>query len=111
MSKDGQSSRHHAYPSRRYPPKVRHVLSAPNDDKGHHCHWPGCTAQVKPAMWGCSKHWYMLPKAIRDAIFRAYVPGQENRKDPSETYIKAAQAAQLWIQEHHDNDRPQPKLF
>lgn len=79
--------------------KVNHVLRAPNTDAAHHCHWPGCGKQIKPAMWGCTAHWYKLPKHIRDAIWCAYVPGQESRKDPNSSYIKAAQAAQEWIRQ------------
>jgi hypothetical protein len=77
--------------------KVDYVLRAPNTDKSHACHWPGCGKSVKPAVWGCRFHWFKLPKTIRDAIWRAYRPGQEIRKDPSSEYIKAAKAAQDWI--------------
>lgn len=48
-------------------------------------------------MWGCRKHWYMLPKPIRDEIWRTFQPGQEDRKDPSPAYVRAARAAQDWI--------------
>jgi hypothetical protein len=50
-------------------------------------------------MWGCKAHWFRLPWRIRDAIWRAYIPGQEVSKDPSEAYIAAAQEAQRWIKE------------
>jgi hypothetical protein len=51
-------------------------------------------------MWGCRAHWYALPKTIRDAIWAAYLPGQENRMDPSADYLDAARAAQDWIASH-----------
>lgn len=66
----------------------------------HTCHWPGCTKKVPPRMWGCGRHWNMLPEYIRDAIWNAYVPGQEVRKDPSPAYLRAAQAARHWIVKH-----------
>jgi hypothetical protein len=65
----------------------------------HTCHWPGCTKIVPPKMWGCKAHWFRLPWRIRDAIWRAYIPGQEVTKDPSEAYIAAAREAQRWIKE------------
>lgn len=63
----------------------------------HHCHWPGCAKQVPPAMWGCRAHWYLLPRAFRDRIWKAYVPGQEITKTPSMEYVKVAAEVQLWI--------------
>lgn len=65
--------------------------------RAHACHWPGCSAQVPPAMWGCRPHWFMLPPAIRTAIWAAYRPGQEKDMRPSEAYLLAAQDAQAWI--------------
>lgn len=66
----------------------------------HTCHWPGCTKQVAPAMWGCKIHWFRLPKAIRDRIWKAFRPGQEIEKAPSAEYLEAAEAAQQWIREN-----------
>lgn len=63
----------------------------------HSCHWPDCTKKVPPAMWGCREHWFKLPKVIRDAIWREYVPGQEVKKNPSIRYLAAAALAQGWI--------------
>jgi hypothetical protein len=52
---------------------------------------------VPPKMWGCKRHWFMLPWKLRDAIWRAYRPGQELDKRPSEDYLAAARAVQSWI--------------
>jgi hypothetical protein len=38
------------------------------------------------------EHWFMVPKALRDALWAAYTPGQERRKNPSATYLRAAAA-------------------
>jgi len=66
-------------------------------DREHHCHWPGCKEQVPPAMWGCRKHWYMLPQMIRERIWAYYRPGQERDMRPSREYLATAQEAEEWI--------------
>lgn len=68
--------------------------------RNHHCHWPGCDAQVPPAMWGCKKHWFALPKALRDRVWRAYRPAQEVDGTPSDEYLAVADEVQAWIREH-----------
>lgn len=79
--------------------KVEHVRAelAKPTPAGHGCHWPGCTADVPPATWGCRRHWAMLPGLIRAGIWATYRPGQETTKTPSRDYVKAARAAQDWI--------------
>jgi hypothetical protein len=79
--------------------KVDYVLSQ-IQDRSHHCHWPNCGRQVPPAMWGCKVHWFRLPKAIRDKIWRTFRPGQEKNWTPSPAYVEAANEAQAWIQAH-----------
>jgi hypothetical protein len=64
---------------------------------GHLCHWPGCTVEVPPKMWGCPKHWGMLPMHLRAAIWKHYRPGQEVDKKPSAFYVEAERAVQEWI--------------
>jgi hypothetical protein len=66
--------------------------------RSHRCHWPGCGKQVPPAMWGCRAHWFMLPKALRDKVWAAYVPGQEATMTPSDTYLDVADEVQRWIE-------------
>lgn len=82
--------------------KAAHVRGA-GQTRNHGCHWPGCTRQVPPAMWGCKSHWFKLPAAIRSRIWRAYRVGQEQDGRPSAEYVAAARAAQDWIR---DNDAP-----
>ena len=81
-------------------PKVAHVLAASNPG-GHACHWPGCTAQVAPAMWGCKTHWFKLPAHLRSRIWQAYRAGQEDDKRPSAAYLAAARDVQAWIEATH----------
>lgn len=38
----------------------------------------------------CRRHWFMVPKLMRDRIWATYRPGQEADKKPSEEYIEAA---------------------
>ena len=76
--------------------KAGYVKRQPQSRK-HGCHWPGCEVQVPPAMWGCKDHWFRLPKRLRDAIWDAYVPGQEARMDPSDEYLAVAREVQEWI--------------
>ena len=87
--------------------KVRYV-KAQEQTRDHNCHWPGCERQVPPAKWGCSPHWFKLPKDIRDAIWRAYRPGQEIDSRPSEAYLGAALRAQAWIAADQAATPPKP---
>lgn len=80
--------------------KAAHVREA-RQTRRHGCHWPGCTVQVPPAMWGCKTHWFKLPQSIRNRIWRAYRVGQEQDGRPSREYVDAAQEAQEWIRANH----------
>lgn len=80
--------------------KVRYVLGQ-GQTRQHHCHWPGCTRQVPPARFACRPHWYSLPIDLRNAIWKAYRPGQERTGRPSPEYIAAARAVQEWIAREH----------
>jgi len=79
--------------------KVAYVKSQRQTCK-HGCHWPGCILQVPPAMWGCTRHWFRLPKNLRDRIWAAYRPGQERDLSPSDSYMDVAREVQLWIRLH-----------
>ena len=84
--------------------KVSHVRRA-GQTREHHCHggMPGCAGQCPPAMWGCRSCWLRLPKRLRDRIWAAYRPGQEETMTPSAEYLTVAREVQLWIREHHPN--------
>lgn len=81
--------------------KANYVRRQPQT-RGHECHWPGCGKQVPPAMWGCSRHWFRLPKYLRDRIWATYRPGQEKTMTPSDAYIAAAKDVQAWIDANGD---------
>lgn len=59
----------------------------------HRCHARDCVIPVKPEMLMCRRHWYIVPKALRDAVWDAYRPGQCDDKNPSSDWMLAADAA------------------
>lgn len=63
----------------------------------HRCHARHCNTPVPPKMFMCKRHWYMLPKAKRDAIWANYRPGQEIDKQPSRAYLDVAWDAVEWV--------------
>jgi len=79
--------------------KARYVQQQ-GQTRDHGCHWPGCREQVPPAMWGCKKHWFMLPKYLRDKVWAAYAPGQEIDFTPSAEYLAVAEEVHQWILAH-----------
>jgi hypothetical protein len=42
----------------------------------HECPADGCTASVDITMLMCPKHWYMVPKPLRAAVWRAWARGE-----------------------------------
>lgn len=63
----------------------------------HHCHATGCSEEVPPEMWGCRRHWFMVPKPIRDRIWRFYRIGQCDDMNPSDNYCLAAKDAVIAV--------------
>lgn len=63
----------------------------------HHCHATGCKVVTKPVMFMCFRHWFMLPKSLRDAIWRTYRPGQCDDWQISHAYANAAREAVKFI--------------
>lgn len=63
----------------------------------HNCYWPHCTTIVPPSQWGCTKHFLLLPKHLREAIKRTYVADDVARHKPSPDYLKASRAVQDWV--------------
>lgn len=63
----------------------------------HTCHAQNCKTPVPPKMFMCQPHWYMLPKATRDAIWATYRPGQEITKDLSMEYLNITMDAISWL--------------
>lgn len=42
------------------------------DDGTHECPYPGCQQRVPFEQLACRRHWYMVPKPLRDALWRAW---------------------------------------
>ena len=63
----------------------------------HTCHATDCEVSVPPEMWGCRTHWFMVPKPIRDRIWRAYRVGQCDDMNPSADYCEAAKDAVIAV--------------
>lgn len=59
----------------------------------HTCHAENCTVPVPPKMLMCRRHWYMVPVALRRAVWAEYRPGQEIDKRPSADYMAVQRAA------------------
>lgn len=38
----------------------------------HTCPAPGCTVEVDSEQLACSRHWFSIPKDLRDELWEAY---------------------------------------
>lgn len=56
----------------------------------HACHAAGCRVRVPPQMFMCKKHWYSLPKRLRDRIWETYREGQCEDWQITHEYAEAA---------------------
>lgn len=56
----------------------------------HTCHAYGCQTPCPPSKLMCLAHWRQVPKALQDAVYAAYQPGQERSKTPSAAWLLAA---------------------
>lgn len=63
----------------------------------HRCHAIGCGAAVKPEMLMCRRHWFTVPKVLRDRVWATYRDGQCDDMSPSGSYCDAAKAAVLAV--------------
>lgn len=63
----------------------------------HTCHATACNVAVPPEMWGCRRHWSMIPAHIRAKIWRAYRVGQCDDLNPSMEYCRAARDAVIAV--------------
>jgi hypothetical protein len=76
----------------------------------HTCHVTGCPTRVPPEMWGCKKHWFMVPKSIRDRIWRSYRVGQCDDMNPSKEYCEAARDAVIAVAKKEARE-PDTRLY
>ena len=59
----------------------------------HTCHARLCSVAVPPERLMCKRHWFKVPKKIRDAVWATYRPGQCDDKQPAAEWHRAADAA------------------
>jgi len=92
--------------------RVRHIIcdqiGAPEDDVLPEKH---LIVDLGFDSLDCRQHWYSLPMDLRNAIWRAYVPGQERTGKPSAAYVAAARAVQEWIAKNHPPNAAQQRLI
>lgn len=63
----------------------------------HTCHAAACEIRVPPEMFMCRKHWFSLPKRLRDAIWRTYRSGQCDDWAISHDYAETAKEAVTFV--------------
>jgi len=63
----------------------------------HHCHATCCNVPIRPTLFMCSKHWFMLPKPIRSRVWATYRHGQCDDWNPSREYCLAAKEAVVYL--------------
>lgn len=59
----------------------------------HTCHAIGCSVDVPEKHLMCMRHWFMVPKNIREQVWATYRPGQEKEKNPTQAWMSGAKAA------------------
>ena len=63
----------------------------------HRCHATACSTPVPREMLMCRRHWFMVPRGVRDDVWAAYRPGQCDDLNPSAAYCRAAKAAVIAV--------------
>jgi len=76
----------------------------------HTCHAAGCSVRTRPEMFMCKRHWFMLPKHMRDDIWRTYRPGQCDDWEISHEYAEAARIGVLFVAAREGIVPPDPRL-
>ena len=63
----------------------------------HTCHASECRVPVPPESLRCKRHWFALPKRLRDEVWRTYRPGQCDDWNITHEYAQAARIAVTFI--------------
>lgn len=77
----------------------------------HTCHADGCDVEVPPTIFMCKKHWFMVPKRLRDLIWKNYRPGQEIDKRPTAEYLHIALEAIEAVAKKEEQNRQALRLI
>ncbi len=73
-----------------------------DEDRGlreHFCHALECEVSIDPRLLMCYGHWGLVPKSLKQQVYRTYRKGQEIDKGPSPEYIRAARAAIVAVEQ------------
>lgn len=64
------------------------------------CYWNGCTVTVPASMLMCRRHWFALPRSLRNRVWSAYEPGQEeNLAAITDEYRTVLEEVKRFVQE------------
>ncbi len=63
----------------------------------HECHAEGCEIGIPAKLFMCRAHWVMIPKQMQRWIWATYKTGQEDRKDPTWTYLFVSQSVVEYV--------------
>ena len=74
-------------------PRGSRLMDSPARATMHHCHARFCGAHCRPEWLMCYRHWKMVPRALQQAVWVAYRPGQCDDMNPSLEWFEAADAA------------------
>ncbi|MFZ5621142.1 MAG: hypothetical protein ACOY5W_08995 [Pseudomonadota bacterium] len=56
----------------------------------HACRAHGCCSQIPPELLLCGRHWKMVPKELKRALWKLSRPGSDATKRTSDRYLTAA---------------------
>jgi hypothetical protein len=52
------------------------LAGLPRSSRAGWCPVPGCHAQIDPSRLMCRRHWYLVPKQLRDRVWATWRSGQ-----------------------------------
>jgi hypothetical protein len=76
----------------------------------HTCHWPGCKIRIPVHSPICDYHWNILPKHIRDLMFRHY-KSSNYRAKPNTEYLEAYNLARDWALRYELSKKEQENIL
>lgn len=66
------------------------------DDGKHECPYPGCEIRVDYNMLGCKDHWFVLPRRLRNRIWKAWTAAQADGINMGDYLEVRAEAVKFW---------------
>ena len=58
-----------------------------------HCQVPGCDDQIDPSRLMCRRHWYRVPKQLRDRVWATWQSGRGTSSTEHQIAVRLAIAA------------------